>query len=71
LSRRFGRTFFGEVTSAARGAIESKRPSALENAIGDGGGEVIVIQDLGPQWSGSVLVVKIVASFRMCHPLTT
>lgn len=37
-----------EMLGAHRGAVELQQATSLEHAVDDGGGEVIVVQDLAP-----------------------
>lgn len=51
-------------------SIEPEVPAALEDAVDDGLGEIIVVKD-GPPTLRTLLVVKIMARLRMCRSPTT
>jgi len=52
------------------GAIERKQPTAFEDAIDDGRGEVVIMEE-PPQALSCLFVVKIIERFLRWRSLTT
>ncbi len=52
------------------GAIERKQPTAFEDAIDDGRGEVVIMEE-PPQALSGLFVVKIIERFLRWRSLTT
>ncbi len=60
-----------DVSSAHRGSVELQEAAAFEDAVDDGLGEVVVVQDAPPGPRCDLFAVKIIGRFFRCRSLTT